>query len=295
MKPAPFGYHRPRSLDEALGLLAELGGQVKVLAGGQSLVPLMSMRLATPDHVVDVNHVAGLDIVEDTVDGLRVGALARHATVERDTHARDAVPLLGRALQHVAHPAIRNRGTVVGSLVHGDPAAELPAVLAVLGGEVELRRADGGRTVPAPAFFLGALETDVRPGELAVAATFRRPPAGSGSAFVEVSRRQGDYALCGVAALLGTDDGGAVTGARVALLGVGPGPVVVDLAGAVTGSGSGFAADRVAGLVDAAVDPEGDIHATAAYRAQLARVLTLRALRSAHRDAVTRRRKRRVA
>ena len=276
MKPPAFTYHRPRSLDEALDVLASLGEGGKVLAGGQSLVPLMSMRLSAPAALVDVNHVPGLAGVEVGADAVRVGALARHSAVEHDAAAYAALPLLRQALVHVAHPTIRNRGTTVGSLVHGDPAAELPAVLCLLDGSITLRSAQGTREVPAADFFLGPLETDLRPGELAIAATFRRPPAGSRSAFVEVARRHGDYAVCGVGALV------ADATVRVALVGMGPVPVVVDLSEAY--DGQRLDEDRARDLVDAQVEPEGDIHATADYRRHLAHVLVARAVRQSGSD-----------
>lgn len=298
MKPSPFTYHRPRSTDEAVQMLAGLAGEpggAKVLAGGQSLVPLMSMRLAAPGHLVDINHIPGLDGVEVGPDGVRVGALARHARVERDEAALGAVPLLRQALQHVAHPTIRNRGTTVGSLVHGDPAAEMTAVLALLGGSVELASPAGTRAVGADEFFLGAMETATAPDEVAVAATFPRPAPGSGPAFVELARRHGDYAMCGVAAVVTVDPDLAVTSARVGLISVGAGPVVADLSEAIAGSGGGFAAERVRDLLDGVIDPEDDIHASASYRRHLAHVLTDRALQQAHDHAVTRRREGRAA
>ncbi len=278
MKPPAFTYHRPRSLDEALDTLASLGEHGKVLAGGQSLVPLMSMRLSAPEHLVDVNHVPGLATVDVEPDAVRVGALARHSQVEHDAAAYDALPLLRQALRHVAHPTIRNRGTTVGSLVHGDPAAEMPAVLCLLDGSVTLAAAGGTRDVEASAFFTGPMETALRPGELAVVATFRRPAPGSGSSFVEVARRQGDYAVCGVGALV-TPDAGGVSAARVALISMGAGPVLVDLGPAV--DGGALDADRVTALVEAAIEPEADIHASADYRRHLAHVLVRRALAEA--------------
>jgi carbon-monoxide dehydrogenase medium subunit len=278
VKPAPFAYHRPRGLEEALEVLAELGSEGKVLAGGQSLVPLMSMRLAAPAHLVDVNHVPGLAEVDVDPDVVRIGALARHSRVEHDDAAYDAIPLLRQALRQVAHPTIRNRGTTVGSLVHGDPAAEMSAVLLLLEGTMTLRRADQEREVAAADFFLGPMETDVCPGELAVSATFRRPPAGSGTAFVEVARRHGDYAVCGVGAVV-TGSDGALTGARVALISVGPGPVLVDLSSALVDRSVDSA--RVVSLVDEVIDPEADIHASADYRRHLAHVLVRRALAEA--------------
>ncbi|QNN52580.1 FAD binding domain-containing protein [Nocardioides mesophilus] len=298
MKPSPFHYHRPATVEEAVRLLAELragGADAKVLAGGQSLVPLMSMRLAAPGHLVDINHLPGLDRVEVTAGEVRVGALARHRTVERDDAAYAACPLLRRALVHVAHPAIRNRGTTVGSIVHADPAGEMTAVLAVLGGRLELVSTSGTRQVAAETLFTGPMTTTVRTDELAVAALFPVPPAGTGSAFVELARRSGDYALCGVAALVTVDADLAVTGARLGLISVGPMPVVVDLAPAVHGSGGGIDVAAVRALVDAAVEPDADIHASAEYRRHLAGVLSERAVGAALEDALRRRRGRSAA
>jgi carbon-monoxide dehydrogenase medium subunit len=285
LKPSPFTYHRPRSIDEALDVLADHGEAGKVLAGGQSLVPLMSMRLAAPANLIDINHIAELDSVEVTDTHVRVGAIARHSRVEADPAAYDAIPLLRQGLVNVAHPTIRNRGTTVGSLVHADPAAEMPAVLALLDGVVELRTSSGTREVPAGDFFEAPMQSAIRPGELAVAARFTRPPEHSGSAFLELARRQGDYAMCGVGALVTTDADDAITSARVALVSVGDGPVLVDVTGCASGSGNrfdgGFDVSALRELVDGRIDPEPDIHATAEYRRHLARVLTLRALRAA--------------
>jgi carbon-monoxide dehydrogenase medium subunit len=266
VKPPPFAYHRPRSLAEALDVLAVLGADGKVLAGGQSLVPLMSMRLAAPPALVDLNHVPGLDTVEVDDETVRIGALARHSRVEHDEAAYAAVPLLRQALRQVAHPTIRNRGTSVGSLVHADPASELPAVLCLLDGHVTVRTADGSRDVEAAHFFRGPMESDVQPGELAVSATFRRPPPGARTAFVEVARRHGDYAMCGVGAVVAP--GGS---ARVGLIGVGAGPVLVQLERPDD-------EEATRSLVDAAIDPEPDIHASADYRRHLAHVLVRRCL-----------------
>jgi carbon-monoxide dehydrogenase medium subunit len=278
VKPPAFTYHRPRSIDEALDVLAELGDRGKVLAGGQSLVPLMSMRLSAPEHLVDVNHVPGLGTIDVDGTAVHVGALARHSDLERDDAAYGAVPLLRQAVRHVAHPTIRNRGTTVGSLVHGDPAAEMPSVLCLLDGAVSVRSADGTREVPASEFFLGPMETAVQAGELAVAATFRRPPDGTGTAFVEVARRHGDYAVCGVGAVVTVADGGVVD-ARVALVSMGSGPVRVDLRSAA--AEDGWDAATVAEVVDAATEPETDIHASADYRRHLSHVLVGRALDAA--------------
>jgi aerobic carbon-monoxide dehydrogenase medium subunit len=291
MKPPAFAYHRPGTVPEALAVLAETGHDGKVLAGGQSLVPLLNMRLAAPAHLVDVNWLAELDEVAVDDQAVRVGAIARHARVEADPAAAEAVPLLRQAIGDIAHATIRNRGTVVGSLVHADPAAELPAVLVLLGGSMELATAgDGTRRVAAADFFLGPLESAVRPGELATAALFPRPPAGTGSAWVELARRAGDYALCGVGALVALDQGLRISAARAALISVGPTPVPVDLTDALGGQPHDAADWAAAGrLAAAAVDPEDDIHASAAYRRHLAGVLTARAARAAAAHALTRR------
>jgi carbon-monoxide dehydrogenase medium subunit len=295
VKPSPFTYHRPGTVEETVETLAALQGAGKVLAGGQSLVPLMSMRLAAPTDLVDINHVPGLDEIVVDEHRVRVGATVRHRDLELHDAAHAAVPLLRRALAHVAHPTIRNRGTTVGSLVHADPAAEMPAVLVLLDGTVELRSVRGTRTVEASEFFVAPMASAAAPDELAVAATFTRPPRGSGSAFLELARRHGDYAMCGVAAVVTTDPDGAVAGARAALVSVGDGPVLVDLTDAVISGGGGFSEPAVRDLVDAGIEPEDDIHATAAYRRHLAHVLTLRALGEAGRAASTSQRDGRAA
>ncbi|HEY0166172.1 MAG TPA: FAD binding domain-containing protein [Jatrophihabitans sp.] len=285
MKPSAFDYSRPESLDEALGLLAESGPDAKVLAGGQSLLPLLSMRLIAPARLVDVNRLAELAYIRSGPDGVRVGALARHTAVLRDAAARDRQPLLAEALEVVAHPSIRNRGTSVGSLVHADPSAELPAVLCLLNGSVTLASATGRRSVPAAQFFIGPLESAVRPDELAIEATFPVLPAGSGSAFTEVSRRHGDYAVCGVAVMVQLDEDLRITSARAGYLSVSATPLVLDLSEAVAGRGHDADLSAAAAFARAAVDPEPDIHASAQYRRQLVGVLTGRALSLAARRA----------
>jgi carbon-monoxide dehydrogenase medium subunit len=285
MKPPPFRYSRPGTVAEALTLLAELGEDGKVLAGGQSLIPLLSLRLAAPAHLVDINRLPGLSYVRVDDGQVRVGALARHAHVLASPGAA-AQPLLGKALRFVAHPAVRNRGTTVGSLVHADPAAELPAVLALLGGSVRVASAAGERLVPGADFFLGPLESAVGPDELATEALFPVLPPCFGTAFTEVSRRQGDYALCGVAALAEVGEDGRVRQARASYLSVGPGPVVLDLTEAVAGTvGDEPALAVAASVARAKIEPTGDIHATAGYRKHLVGVLTARALAGAISEA----------
>ncbi len=287
MKPSPFRYSRPASVAEALALLAaDADGDAKVLAGGQSLVPLLSMRLAAPAHLVDINRLTELSYVE-AADGLvRVGALARHAAVLASPAAAAAQPLVRKALRCVAHPAIRNRGTTVGSLVHADPAGEMPAVLALLGGTVRVASLAAERTIPASEFFLGPLESAVQPGELAVEAQFPALAKGAGTGFAEISRRRGDYAICGVAASAWLAANGRVGGATAAYLSVGPVPVVLDLTDAVAGAtADGHSFPAAASLASDRLRPTADIHATASYRRQLAGVLTERALLAALAEA----------
>jgi carbon-monoxide dehydrogenase medium subunit len=267
VKPSPFTYHRPETVEEALAVLAATGDDGKVLAGGQSLLPILSMRLAAPGHLVDINRIAELDYIRAGADGVRVGALARHARVEADGVAAAVQPLLRQAVRLVAHPTIRNRGTTVGSIVHADPSAEVPAVLALTGGSVTLAAAGGRRDVPAAEFLAGPMEPALRPGEMVLEAFFPALPPGTGTAFVEVSRRHGDYAVCGVAAMVTRD-----AAASVAYISMAGTPVVVrDLP--VTPGWADAVEAATSGL-----EPDGDIHATAAYRLHLARVLTGRAL-----------------
>ena len=280
MKPRPFGYVRPESVAEALAALATPDLEAKVLAGGQSLVPLMSIRLAAPDLLVDINHLTELSYVMVADGQVRVGALARHAEVLASPAAAAAQPLLRQALRFVAHPAIRNRGTTVGSIVHADPAGEMPAVLALLGGTVSVASTAGQRLIPAAQFFLGPLESAVQPGELATEVQFPvLAGPGTGTGFAEISRRRGDYAVCGVGALAWLAADGTIGGAKAAYLSVGPSPVVLDLTEAVTGLAAESARfPAAASLARATLEPGSDIHATAGYRRQLAAVLTERAL-----------------
>jgi carbon-monoxide dehydrogenase medium subunit len=285
VKPAAFEYHRPTGLDEALSVLAEVGRDGKVLAGGQSLLPILSMRLAAPAHLVDINRLPELSYIQCDPDGVRIAALARHAEVERHAAAAAAQPLLSQALRLVAHPTVRNRGTTLGSIVHADPSAEMPAVLSVLGGVVTVASATGRRTIDAAEFFAGALESTVRPTEIALEVFFPNLPPQSGSAFVEVSRRHGDYALCGVAMIVTLDDDLHIASARAGYLSVSATPLVVDLTGAVAGRSFDSDLAAAAELAQAATDPEPDIHATAEYRSHLVGVLTRRAITEAARTA----------
>lgn len=271
MKPAPFDYVRPGSLEEALQALAG-HPEAKVLAGGQSLVPLLSMRLAAPAVLVDINELPDLDHVNVGADGVRVGALARHAQVLADADVARVQPLVTKALANVAHATIRNRGTTVGSLVHADAAAEMPMVLQLLGGSLDVVGPQGRRTIPVEELYVGPLESSLHHDEIAVEAFFPALAADTGVAFEEIARRHGDYALVGAAALV-EGRPGKEPSVKVGFLSVSDVPTVVDL--------SGVADDDLGEAALAQLEPLDDIHATAAYRSQLVRVLTGRVVRSA--------------
>jgi aerobic carbon-monoxide dehydrogenase medium subunit len=279
MKPAPFVYHRPASVEDATRLLADLGEEAKVVAGGQSLVPLLNFRLAAPAHLVDVNGITGLDWLDRADGAVDVGATVRHSRLLREPEVAAAHPLLVEATGWIAHPVIRNRGTVCGSLAHADPAAELPAVLALLDGSVEAVAWRGGslvtRRVPAAELFAGPLQTTLEVDELVVAATFPTLAAGTGWAVEELARRHGDYALAGVVLTLTVDGDGKPASGRAAYLSCAPTPVVVDIGPALA---DGAGANGLYDLVASSLDPTDDIHATAAYRRHLAATLTVRAI-----------------
>ena len=285
MKPAPFRYHAPESLDEALELLAEHGEEAKVLAGGQSLVPTLNFRLARPAVLVDLNRIAALAYVEAESDGgLRVGAMTRQRAVERSPLVMERAPLVAETMPFVAHPQIRNRGTFGGSLAHADPAAELPAVALALDAELVLRVSGGERRLRARDFFVGLFATALAPGELLVEVRLPQLPTGAGCAFVEMARRHGDYALVGVAACVELGEDERVRAARVALLSVGEGPVEAHQACRTLIGERPVEEALVAAADEAAttdVDPPSDIHATSAYRRHLTRLLVRRALHTA--------------
>ncbi|MGH7312443.1 MAG: FAD binding domain-containing protein, partial [Candidatus Rokuibacteriota bacterium] len=226
MKPPTFDYLAPTSLDETLALLGELGERAKPLAGGQSLVPLLSFRLVRPQHVVDLNGVAALAGIREDDGHLVIGAMTRQRAVETSALVRTRCPLLAQAMPQIGHAQIRNRGTIGGSLAHADPAAELPAVVAALQGELVIRSARGRRVLKPEQFFVGYLSTAAEPTELLVEVRLPVVPARTGTAFLEVSRRHGDFALVGVAATVTLDEAGVCTASAIALTGVGSTPVV---------------------------------------------------------------------
>jgi aerobic carbon-monoxide dehydrogenase medium subunit len=283
VKMPAFRYHRPTSVEEALGLLAEYGSDAKVLAGGQSLIPLLALRLSQPEHLVDIGRVAGLGSIEDGPGGFTIGAAVRHADVELSPVTVKAAPLVAAAMPHIGHRAIRNRGTVCGSLAHADPAAELPAVALATDAEFVVRSSTGERRIPAADFFLGYLTSALDETELLTAVHFPAWPDRTGASVQEISRRHGDYALVGLAAVLGLDGDGKVERAALSFLGAGATPVRVPQAEALLvgerPDESAFA--EAAAVVTKTIEPPADNHATAAYRAHVAGVLTKRCLAEA--------------
>lgn len=281
MKPAPFEYHRPESVEEALDLLAEHGWEAKLLAGGQSLVPAMNFRLAQPAVLLDLNGIGSLAYLREDGSTLRIGAMARQRAAERSDAVARLAPLLAETLPFVAHPQIRNRGTVGGSVAHADPAAELPAVMLALRARIHLRGPGGVRSLAAEEFFTGLFGTALEPEEILTEVEIPAPEPGSGWAFAEVSRRHGDFALAGVAASVSLDGSGRCREARIALLSVGDGPVLAAEAGEAL-RGAEPSEEAVRAAADAAarrdVDPPSDIHASADYRRRLVEVLVRRTL-----------------
>jgi carbon-monoxide dehydrogenase medium subunit len=286
LKPAWFDYYVPRELKEALHILYDAGQEGRVLAGGQSLIPMLNLRILSPAVVVDINRIAALNNLRAEKDFLAVGALVRHADLLRNRDVCAGWPLLAEATRQVAHMAIRNRGTVCGSVSHNDPAAEQPSVLVTMGGTVVIAGKAGHRELPAEDFFTGTLSNALEPGEMVVELRYPRPPARTGSAFVEFARRLGDFAMAGAAATLTMRDE-TCDHVRLTILGMGQGPF------------RAYAAERTlcgrrldpkryqddfaeaAAKVVGDVAPAEDVHASVGYRRHLAGVLTERALETA--------------
>jgi carbon-monoxide dehydrogenase medium subunit len=283
VKPPRFAYAAPTTVDEVLGLLRMEPDDTTVLAGGQSLMPILNMRMAAPSVLVDLNGVAQLAEIDADGDRVRIGAMVRQRTIETDARIARRLPLLPEAARHIAHVPIRTRGTVGGSLAHADPSAELPAAISALDGRLHVRGGDGERVVPAREFFLGPLTTAVDPGELLVAIDVAAPPAGSGWAFLEVARTHGAFALAGVAAVVHVGSDGAIDHAALAMCGVGGAPYSATWLGDMAAGERPDEAlfDQVAQRVHDEISPYDDGHATAEYRRRVAVVLTQRALQAA--------------
>ena len=282
MKPPPFAYECPRDVAGAVALLAAHGPDARPLAGGQSLVPLLNFRLARPAVLVDLNRIETLGRITVSGDGLCIGAMARQAAVEADPVVAGCWPLLTEAIGHIAHPQIRNRGTIGGSLAHNDPAAELPAVMLALDAAMITQGPEGQRTIAAQDFFAGTMETALAPDELLTEIQVPTLPEGTGWGFQETARRQGDFALVAVAVLLRPAEAGQID-ARVVVTGTGEGPARMRAAEAVL-TERGTDADACEAASNAAAeacDPADDPHAPAWYRRKLVAALTRRACREA--------------
>lgn len=282
MKPAPFEYVRPATVEDAIAALSAGGYSAKPLAGGQSLIPAMNFRLAQPALLVDLgglDELRGIRVHED--GSLRIGAMTSHSDVERSELVAVHSPLLAEVMPWIAHPQIRNRGTLGGSLAHADPAAELPSVMQSLSAVLHVQGRDGERTIPVDEFYFGLFTTALEPDELLTAIEIPRLPTGSRSAFEEVSRRHGDFALAGVAVVVEPGEEDTIVRARISLLSVGDGPVLAERAMASL-EGRALTPDviREAARVTAEdLDPPDDIHASPKFRRHLAEVLTARALK----------------
>ncbi|MYF06410.1 MAG: xanthine dehydrogenase family protein subunit M [Rhodospirillaceae bacterium] len=279
MKPPAFKYVAAETVEEATARLAEYGDEARPIAGGQSLVPMMNFRLVSPAVLVDIRRIAPPDAIEEANGHVRVGALTRHRSLETSPLIRDRFPVLAAAMGHVAHLAIRNRGTIGGSLCHADPAAELPALAVLLDARIHAASCGGERVVEAGSFFEGALWTALDDGEIVTRIDFPLLPPGTGWGFHEFARRHGDFGLAGAAATV-TGSAGRAAEVRIALFGVGETPVRAAAAEALL-TGTGLEPDAVAAAVEAVrggVDPGDDLHASADYRRHLAGVMAERAL-----------------
>jgi aerobic carbon-monoxide dehydrogenase medium subunit len=278
MKPPPFTYHRPTTTDEALAMLADAGdSDTRILAGGQSLIPLMNFRVALPDELIDINFIDELDYIREDEGCLAVGAAVRLSTAERSADVACLAPLVSEGLRSVAHPPVRNRGTVVGSLAHADPAAELPALLLALDGEVVLRSSTGERRVAAGDFFEQPLVTSIEPGELVVEARFPVSDGRSGHALVEFTRRHADFAVAGGVVALRPENG-APRQAAIALFGIAGTALRAGAAEAMLADDEGADAREVADAAVGEIRILGDIHGGPEYRRRVARACVERAL-----------------
>jgi len=284
MKPPPFDYVAPQTLDEALETARQSGGEAKFLAGGQSLVPAMNFRLAQPSLLIDLNRIPDLAYIRQNGDGLHLGAMTRQRQLELDALVARHAPLLTEAMPFVAHPQIRNRGTLGGSLAHADPAAELPVVAVALEARLRARSTRGERWIEAGEFFQGMFSTALAPDELLVEVILPAPPPGTGTCFTEFSRRRGDYALMGVAAVVRLDPSGTCRDARLVFLNAGDGPTAAPRAAEML-VGRRIdepAADRAALFAASEeIAPAGNLHATPDFQRHLARVLARRAILTA--------------
>jgi len=283
MKPAGFDYHRAESIENACELLSVYGDDAKVLAGGQSLIPMMNFRLARPQVLIDISNIGNRNRVDDEADGVRVLATSTQRFVEQSKSVRERLPVLLEAIKHIAHFQIRNKGTIGGSIVNADPASELPAMSLVLDAEYEIKSKGKQRTIPAEDFFITYMTTSLEPDEILSSILFKAPPKKSGWGFHEMARRSGDFALAGSTAVIGLDSNGKCSHARISLFGVSPTPVRAKEAETML-LGQVYSPElmrETAQQVQEVVDPESDVHVTAEYRRSVAEVLARRALEDA--------------
>jgi carbon-monoxide dehydrogenase medium subunit len=284
MKPAPFEYHAPNSIDQALELMRKHGDEAKILAGGQSLVPAMNFRVVQPSVLVDINRVSQMGYIREDGDVLRIGAMTRERQLEFDPFIANRTPLLAEALPFIAHPQIRNRGTIGGSLVNADPAAELPVLMLALNARMKARKVSGERWIEAREFFVGMFTTALEAEEVLVEIELPAMPAQTGWSFMEVAPRAGDYALMGVAALLTMNESGKCLRAKLVYLNAGDGPVnALEASKLLVGQ---MLNDKViesaAALAsESEIAPFGNVHTSPEFQRHLANVLTKRALKQA--------------
>lgn len=283
MIPGPFEYHAPTSLDEAIGLLGQYGDDAKVLAGGQSLIPAMKLRLAQPGHLIDISRMPDLAGLTNSFDGLRIWALTRETALETSADVRERYAMLHDAAGVIADPLVRNLATVGGNIAHADPANDHPAVMLAYRAEVEAQGPNGSRTIPIDDFFLGAFETALAPDEILTAIRIPAPPAQSGGAYVKFERKVGDYAIAAAAVQLALDADGTIASAGLALTNAGYTPIRSSRAeeALVGQAASDEAFKRAADLAAEDADPTGDLRGDADYKRAMARTMTLRALRIA--------------
>jgi len=288
MKPAPFRYVAAQTLEQALKLKAEYSDEAHFLAGGQSLVPTMNFRLTQPSVLIDINPLTKLAGMRTSApDSVRVGALTRYGKLERDPATARDLPLIHEALPHIAHPQIRNRGTIGGNLAHADPASEMPAIVLALAGKLRAQSVRGERWIAAADFFVGALTTALEPDEMLMEVELPVAKPRSGACFLEVSRRRGDFAIIGVACAVGLDEDERCNIARIGLCNAGETPIFAAAASeSLVGRQIGkLEIDEAADLVQRAVDPGGSIHASKEFQRHIAGVLTARALNAANERA----------
>jgi carbon-monoxide dehydrogenase medium subunit len=284
MKPAPFEYHAPDSIEQAVELYSQYGSEAKILAGGQSLVPAMNFRVVQPSVLIDLNKVTELSYIHEDGDVLRIGSMARERHLEFDSSIAKHTPLLHEAVPFIAHPQIRNRGTIGGSIVHADPAAELPVLMTALSARLKARNASSERWIDAQDFFIGMFTTALEPDEVLVEIELPFSPARTGWSFMEVAPRAGDYAMMGVAALVTLDEAGKCMRAKLVYLNAGEGPVEAKDAGQLL-EGETLNDELIESVASKAsqeeINPFGNVHTSPEFQRHLANVLTKKALKLA--------------